>query len=121
MGWDGKALDNLLEQRGGQEILKQLVDEAVRVRKLQLSWTWSKRDENELTLLKTLKGRVPNDPYLKKVLYETDFTPPVQEKPKQVIRETAVPGSDIDKLRRLIDQGADVNAQFGSNCSCDRN
>jgi hypothetical protein len=101
------------------------VDKAVEAKKCQLTWTWHQRVENEPTLLKTLQERVPNDPYLKKVLEETDFSPPAPKSPKEIIRESDLPDaatqSNIAKLGHILDKGVDIDAQFGSTCSCDRN
>src|SRR4051812_25414301 len=123
--WEGKLLDKLLEHRGGQEVPNKLVDLAVSAKKHQLTWTWHNPKEDEPTLLRTLQQRVPEDPYLQKVLAETDFTPSPPKSPGRTPRATDLPDaaktSDIAQLKTLLDQGIDIDTQHGSTCRCDQN
>ena len=123
--WDGKILDRLLEQQERQIVPTELVDKAVEAKKSRLSWSWHEHDENEPSVLKTLQARVPNDPYLRKVLDETDFSPPIPKSPTESIPATALPDaasdSNVPKVLNLLDQGADIDTQCGRTCGCDRN
>jgi hypothetical protein len=123
--WSGKLLDSLLERRGGQEVPNKLVDIAVRNRKEQLSWSWRMPKEDEATMLRTLQERVPDDPYLKKVMEATDFTPPAPKNPNRTPRASDLPDaaktSNMTQLKTLLGQGIDINTTHGSTCGCDRN
>jgi ankyrin repeat protein len=81
--------------------------------------------EDEATMLRTLQERVPDDPYLKKVMEATDFTPPAPNNPNRTPRASDLPDaaktSNMTQLKTLLGQGIDINTTHGSTCGCDRN
>jgi len=123
--WNGNALDVLLSHRGGNEVPNKIVDEAVRVEKIRLGYSWGDPKKEYPSLLRTLKRRVPDDPYLQKVLAETDFTPPPpvtrDPTPKATDLPDAAKTSDIAQVKILLEQGIDINTDHGTTCGCDRN
>lgn len=124
MDRDGKTLDCLLEKRGGDEVSHSMVDEAIKYHERMLTCSWTFRVKDDPTSLKILQKRVPNDPYLKRKLDETNFEPPPNKEPRNTVpHRTAVPDaasrSDVGKLRKLLDEGVDVNASHGTSCGCD--
>lgn len=126
-GLDGELLDLLLEHRGGQEVPKEVVDCAVREKKIRATWTWRSREqlEEDPSLMCVLQRRVPEDPYLQRVLAETDFTPPPPKNPPPTPKPTDLPNaareSDIALVKLLLEKGIDVNTNHGTPaCGCDK-
>lgn len=119
---NGNILDHLLKQRGGQAVTRKVVDEAIKCHERLLTWTWRSKDEP--TSLKILQKRVPENPYLKRKLQETNSKPPLDTQPKHTNPlPTAIPDvasrGDVGNLRKLLDEGFDANASHGTSCGCD--
>jgi hypothetical protein len=123
--WDGQVLSQLLPRWRHPSVPTKLVDLAVEAKKHQLHWTFRKPDQEYPSLLSTLQQHVPNDHYLKRVVKETDFTPPPPKPLTKEIKQTDLPdaanNSDISEVKRLLSQGISIDTTHGSTCSCDRN
>lgn len=123
-GYDfGDVLGVFLDHQPRKEVPKAIVDAAIEQKLRSISWGYLK--EYTPSILTVLKERVPNCSYLVQRLAETDFTPPPPKNEVKPFTNEDLPNAadynDVEKVKKLLKAGLDINHQHARTCNCDGN